>query len=108
MKYTKKQIQESIKHWKKVLEESFGRRRSVSTVGELKEALEFVDDNVKIKAALQPRYPMKGSLKNVCREVDADGNTVCVWLAMSDNEDYGVDSDVWSDDEISPDSDEEE
>jgi hypothetical protein len=58
--------------------------------------------------ALQPNYPMKGSLKNVCVQRDADGEEKAVWLACSDNEDYGCPSEVWDDDEIADDPEDDE
>lgn len=75
----------------------------IDTIGELIEALEGLDPDTPIKMALQPNYPMKGSLENVCVQRDADGEEKTVWLACSDNEDYGCPSEVWDDDEIADD-----
>lgn len=70
------------------------------TVGELKEALECLDDDVQINVALQPTYPMKGSLLNVCIEHKNDDEEQVCWLAVSDNQDYGVPRVVWEESDI--------
>ncbi len=68
------------------------------TVGELKESLSYLDDNIQIKVALQPSYPMKGSLMNLCTQHAEEGDVL--WLAVSGNQDYGVPPEVWDMDEI--------
>ena len=78
------------------------------TVGELKEYLEDIDDDMPIKLALQPHYPMVGSLLNVCRELDDEGECKKVWFACSDNQDYGCPREAWDDDEIYPNEDDED
>lgn len=78
------------------------------TVGELKELLEGVEDDVEITLALQPNYPMTGSLRNVCIERDTTGDASKVWLACSGNEDYGVPKGVWSEYDICPEEDDDE
>lgn len=70
------------------------------TVEELKEALECLDDDVQIKVALQPNYPMKGSLLNVCTEHKNDDEEQVCWLAVSGNQDYGVPRVVWEESDI--------
>jgi len=75
------------------------------TVGELIDMLCEVPQNVEVKLALQPTYPMVGHIKNVCVQRDADGNETKVWIACSDNEDYGCPEDVWDADEICDDED---
>ena len=62
------------------------------TVGELREILETedIDDDVEIKLALQPSYPMVGHIRNLCLGRDAEGLVKTLWIAASDNDDYGV------------------
>ena len=76
------------------------------TVGELKEYLDGVDDNVNIKLALQPNYPMVGSLLNVCRQNNKDGECEKVWFACSNNQDYGCPREAWEESELWPEDDE--
>ena len=70
------------------------------TVGELKEYLDDIDDDTPIKLALQPNYPMIGSLLNVCRQNNAEGDCENVWFACSGNQDYGCPHEVWEDSEM--------
>ena len=77
------------------------------TVAELIERLEGVDPSTEIKLALQPSYPMIGSVRNICIEHDDDTDK-CVWIACSGNEDYGCPSEAWTDDEIYVDNDDED
>lgn len=74
------------------------------TVRDLFEKLESMMDremgDVEIKLALQPTYPMIGSIRNVCVEHGDDDEPEAVWFACSDNTDYGVPCGVWDDDEI--------
>jgi len=77
----------------------------IMTVGDLKELLESVDDDVKIKLALQPNYPMRGSIQNLCVQHTGDGDVV--WLACSGNQSYDVPHDAWGESEIFEDDDEE-
>lgn len=72
------------------------------TVRELIDSLEDIDGDVEVKLALQPHYPMEGSIRNICIEKDADGGNVALWIACSDNEGYGVPRNVWNECEVSP------
>jgi len=65
------------------------------TVGELIEALSEVPDDTPVKLGLQPRYPMVGRIMNICEQRNDDGDTTAVWIACSDNEDYGCPEGVW-------------
>ena len=78
------------------------------TVGELKDYLEYIDDDTPIKLAMQPNYPMVGSLLNVCHEMDKDDNCVKVWFACSGHQDYGCPREAWEESEIYPDEDDED
>lgn len=60
------------------------------TVGSLREMLEDIDDNVEVKIALQPSYPMRGRVRNVCLERNEDYAVKALWIAASDNIDYDV------------------
>ena len=71
----------------------------IDTVGELKEFLEDLDDDIEIKIGLQPRYPMVGSLQNVCVQTENYEPKV-LWLACSDNENYGCPRSIWDESEI--------
>ena len=73
---------------------------AIDTVGELRELLEGLDDSVEIRMALQPSYPMAGSLRNACLQHGDDGEPQTLWLACSDNEDYVCPREAWSDSEI--------
>lgn len=77
------------------------------TVAELMECLEDVDPNIEVKLALQPNYPMKGSIQNICIEHGEDADK-CLWIACSDNEDYGCPRNAWCSDEIWSDDDDED
>lgn len=75
---------------------------------DLIEMLEGIRDehggDLKVVVALQPNYPMRGDLLNVCLEKSKNR----VWLAMSDNRDYGVPEGVWEDDEVFEDEEDED
>lgn len=79
------------------------------TIDDLISKLEYIRDthedggDFNVVAALQPTYPMRGRILNIC----TDPSEKEVYIAMSDNEGYGVSRCVWTDDEIY-DSDEEE
>lgn len=70
------------------------------TVAELIEALEDVEPSTEVKLALQPSYPMIGSILNICIERTKDDEDKTLWIACSDNEDYGCPRAVWGMDEI--------
>ena len=72
------------------------------TVQDLLDALEDIDPGTPIRLALQPSYPMTGSLRNVCIERGEDDSVKTVWLACSGNEDYGCPREAWRDSEIWP------
>lgn len=70
------------------------------TVAQLIEALEDVEPSTEVKLALQPNYPMIGSIRNICIEKDGDWNDKTLWIACSDNEDYGCPRTVWEESSI--------
>ena len=72
------------------------------TVEELIEQLQEFNPDTEVKLGLQPNYPMKGSIKNICLERDSDDNEKCVWIACSGNEDYSCPSLIWDEAEIGP------
>lgn len=80
------------------------------TVGELREILETedIDDDVEVQIALQPDYPMRGRIRNVCLERNKDCDVKALWIAASGNIDYDVPEGVWSEFDIYSDDDEEE
>lgn len=72
------------------------------TVGQLKTQLDQFDDETPIRLALQPNYPMLGSIQNVCNWINSDKSKtgeVCL-IACSDNEDYGCPREAWNEREI--------
>lgn len=71
------------------------------TVGQLKEHLEQFDDDTPIRLALQPNYPMLGSIQNVANW--QKDKPVCL-IACSDNEDYDCPRNAWDDDYIEEDN----
>ena len=78
------------------------------TVGELIEQLSEFDDDTPIRLALQPNYPMLGSIENVCNWINhnrSETGEVCL-IACSDNEDYGCPRNAWSQKEINEDEEE--
>lgn len=72
------------------------------TINDLIVKLEYIRDShedggdFKIVGALQPTYPMRGRLLNIC----TDYTEKEVYLAMSDNEGYEVPRCVWDDEEV--------
>lgn len=78
------------------------------TVGDLMDQLEDLDPNTEIKLGLQPRYPMIGRIRNLCVERDAHGDEIRLWIACSDNENYGCPREIWEDSEIFPDNDDDD
>ena len=73
-----------------------------------KELLEDIEDDVEIKVAIQPHYPLRARLSNVCRELGKDYENKALWLAVSDAIDYGVPNEVWEDDRTCGGEDEDE
>lgn len=76
------------------------------TVGQLKEHLEQFDDDTPIRLALQPNYPMLGSIQNICNWINSERSKtgeVCL-IACSDNEDYDCPRNAWDDDYIEEDN----
>lgn len=67
------------------------------TVAELIERLEDVDPNTEIKLAMQPNYPMQGSIENVCLENDLNDKSKqkCIWIACSENQSYDCPHSAW-------------
>ena len=74
----------------------------IDTVQDLLDALEDLDPSTPIKLAMQPSYPMVGSLLNVCVERGEDDSAETVWLACSGHEDYGCPREAWDEDEFWP------
>lgn len=68
------------------------------TVKELIETLEDFDENLEVRLALQPHYPMCGSIRNICHDQSHGENRLLI--ACSDNEDYGCPSAAWDETEI--------
>ena len=77
------------------------------TIGELIEQLQDFDPDTEIRLAMQPNYPMRGSIRNICMEYDKDGNEKTLYIACSGHEDYGCPRDAWDDSEIHEESEEE-
>lgn len=80
------------------------------TFGDLKELVEMMEDegaaeNTPVKLAMQPNYPMVGSINNFCLERDKDGDIRKVWIACSGHEGYGCPQ-VWGESNIYPDEEE--
>jgi len=78
------------------------------TVSELKEFLEDLDDGMEVKLALQPNYPMRGAIRNLCVQHASNDEDEVLWIACSDNLGYDVPHDAWDETEIFPDTDEDE
>ena len=78
------------------------------TIGELKDYISGLDDELPVYTALQPGYPMRGELLNVCVRHNSDGDVESVFLASSNNEDYDVPEDAWDAYHSYPDEEEEE
>lgn len=74
------------------------------TLEELKEAIDDLYEryegeasNIKVRLAMQPNYPMKGSIENFCVEVDEETDLVdTLYIACSNHQDYGCPRDAWS------------
>jgi len=76
-------------------------------LGELREMTEYLPDETPIRVALQPSYPLGGSLECVVHgselsfddldEDDPDRKDVAnaLWLAVSDGEDYSATREMW-------------
>ena len=80
------------------------------TFGELKELVEDMEsegakNDTPIKLALQPNYPMIGSINNICLERDNNGGIRKVWIACSGNQEYGCPM-VWGESDIYPEEEE--
>ena len=80
------------------------------TFGDLKELVESMEyegaaEDTPIKLAMQPNYPMVGSINNFCLEKANDGNIRKIWIACSGHEGYGCPQ-VWGESEIYPDEEE--
>lgn len=72
------------------------------TVGQLIERLEDFDPATPIRLAMQPNYPMLGSIRNIAEWVKpfaGKNKTVCL-IACSGHEDYGCPRDAWDTDLI--------
>ena len=72
------------------------------TVGDLISRLEDFDEDTPIKLALQPNYPMLGSIINVCtweNKSKSKTGEVCL-IACSGNESYGCPTNAWDSDYI--------
>lgn len=80
----------------------------IDTVQDLLDALEDFDPSTPVRLAMQPNYPMTGSLRNVCVERGEDDSAKAVWLACSGHEDYGCPREAWDECEFWPDGDEED
>lgn len=80
----------------------------IKTVQDLIDALEGLDPNAPIRLAMQPNYPMIGSLRNVCIEHGEDDSVKTVWLACSGHEDYGCPRNAWDEGEFWPESEDDE
>ena len=74
------------------------------TKAEFFEMLEELPDNAEITLALQPRYPMSGSIRNICLKV-RNGDPIGAVIACSDNEDYGCTRRYWEESEVDVDED---
>lgn len=74
----------------------------IGTVQDLLDALEGLDPSTPIRLAMQPNYPMTGSLRNVCIERGEEDSAKTVWLACSGHEDYGCPREAWSESEFWP------
>lgn len=77
------------------------------TVAELKEELERFDDNDQVKIAIQPSWPMRARIENICKEDTKDGEEIC-WIAVSDGQDYGAKRIMWSGWDIFPEDEDED
>lgn len=71
------------------------------TIDDLYERYEEDSANIRVRLAMQPTYPLKGSIKNFCMEIDKETDEpLTLYIACSDHEDYGCPSDAWNEDEI--------
>lgn len=71
------------------------------TIDDLYERYEEEASSIKVRLAMQPGYPMKGSIENFCMELDGEtGEPLTLYVACSDHEDYGCIRDMWNEDEI--------
>ena len=80
------------------------------TFGELKELVEAMEnegaaDETPVKLAMQPNYPMVGSIRNFCIERNNESDVRRIWIACSGHEGYGCPM-VWGESEIYPDEEE--
>ena len=64
-------------------------------IDELYESVENADD-VEVKVAIQPSYPLRCELRNVCLQEHTDDSN-SVWFAIGNGEDYDVPNRVWND-----------
>lgn len=74
------------------------------TVKELIEQLEDFDENLEVRLAMQPSYPMCGSIRNICHDMSNGENRLLI--ACSGHEDYGCPRAAWDDTEIYDDGEE--
>lgn len=61
----------------------------LKTVGELREQLEGIRDDMPVRAVVQPNYPMLASFERVQIFEDDEGEDY-LGIGISDNEDYGA------------------
>jgi hypothetical protein len=75
----------------------------IETVGDLKAELDYYADDMPLRVALQPSYPLGGYVENVVStedlwmddDDDDDSNENAVWIAVSDGEDYSATREMW-------------
>lgn len=78
------------------------------TLEELKEIIDGLYEKhedeaskINVRLAMQPNYPMRGSIQNFCMELDnctSEGRTL--YIACSGHEGYGCPQGVWDEDVI--------
>lgn len=61
----------------------------IATVGDLMRELEGVRKDMRVRAVVQPNYPMLASFEQVQVFTDDDGDQY-LGVRISDNEDYGA------------------
>ena len=72
---------------------------TISTVGELRELLEDLEDDMPLHVAIQPSYPLAVSLKAVTVLEDDLDRPGAVWLATGDHPANGspyAPADAWN------------
>lgn len=71
------------------------------TIDDLYERYEEEASSIKVRLAMQPNYPMKGSIENFCMEFNGETDEPkTLYIACSDHEDYGCPLDVWSESDV--------